>query len=408
MSPSGAGSGPAEPTTAGAGPAEPATAGGGAASPNGAGGGPLTIGVVKEVAAGERRVAMVPAVLPRLIALGVTVLVETGAGAGAFAADSAYAQAGASVADASVLDERADVLLCLGWPDPDRLARLRPGTLVVGLLAPASNPEPVAVCQRHGIQVASMDLVPRTLSRAQPMDALSSQAGIAGYRAVLLAANTYGGYFPMLMTAAGTAKPAQVLVLGAGVAGLAAIGTARRLGALVSGYDIRPQTRDEVRSMGAQFLELGETPAGDGTGGYARELTAAEREAQQTALQTRMSEFDVVITTAQVPGRKPPVLVTAEALKGMRPGSVVVDLACGPLGGNVEGSAPEQSVVVGDGVTVLGAGTLPAAMAPGASAAYARNITALMAHLIRDGALVLDPADEITGAILVAPAEAAA
>jgi len=377
-------------------------------SPSGAGAGPLTIGVVKEVAAGERRVAMVPAVVSRLTALGVTVLVETGAGAGAFAADSAYTQAGAGIADAAALEAGADVVLCLNWPDEQRLGRLRPGALLIGLLAPAGHPQQVAAGHARGLRLASLDLLPRTLSRAQPMDALSSQAGIAGYRAAILAANVYGGYFPMLMTAAGTAKPAQVLVLGAGVAGLAAIGTARRLGALVSGYDIRPQTRDEVRSMGAQFLELGGAPAtGDGTGGYARELTEAEREAQQAALQARIGEFDVVITTAQVPGRTPPVLVTAEALKGMRPGSVVVDLACGPLGGNVDGSAPERSVVVGDGVTVIGAGNLPATMAQGASAAYARNVTALVAHLVRDGALVLDPADEITAAILVKPEETA-
>jgi len=377
-------------------------------SPSGAGAGPLTIGVVKEVAAGERRVAMVPAVVSRLTALGVTVLVETGAGAGAFAADSAYTQAGAGIADAAALEAGADVVLCLNWPDEQRLGRLRPGALLIGLLAPAGHPQQVAASHARGLRLASLDLLPRTLSRAQPMDALSSQAGIAGYRAAILAANVYGGYFPMLMTAAGTAKPAQVLVLGAGVAGLAAIGTARRLGALVSGYDIRPQTRDEVRSMGAQFLELGGAPAtGDGTGGYARELTEAEREAQQAALQARIGEFDVVITTAQVPGRTPPVLVTAEALKGMRPGSVVVDLACGPLGGNVDGSAPERSVVVGDGVTVIGAGNLPATMAQGASAAYARNVTALVAHLVRDGALVLDPADEITAAILVKPEETA-
>ena len=377
-------------------------------SPSGAGAGPLTIGVVKEVAAGERRVAMVPAVVSRLTALGVTVLVETGAGAGAFAADSAYTQAGAGIADAAALEAGADVVLCLNWPDEQRLGRLRPGALLIGLLAPAGHPQQVAASHARGLRLASLDLLPRTLSRAQPMDALSSQAGIAGYRAAILAANVYGGYFPMLMTAAGTAKPAQVLVLGAGVAGLAAIGTARRLGALVSGYDIRPQTRDEVRSMGAQFLELGGAPAtGDGTGGYARELTEAEREAQQAALQARIGEFDVVITTAQVPGRTPPVLVTAEALKGMRPGSVVVDLACGPLGGNVDGSAPERSVVVGDGVTVIGADNLPATMAQGASAAYARNVTALVAHLVRDGALVLDPADEITAAILVKPEETA-
>ena len=233
-------------------------------------------------------------------------------------------------------------------------------------------------CAARGVTAVSLDLLPRTLSRAQAMDALTSQANLAGYKAVLVAADTYGRYFPMLMTAAGTAKPAQVLVLGAGVAGLAAIGTARRLGAMVTGYDIRPQSRDEVRSLGARFLDLAGATLADGEGGYARALTDEERLAQQEALQQRIGEFDVVITTAQVPGRRPPLLVTAEAVKGMRPGSVVVDLAAGALGGNVEGTVADQRVVTEESVTLIGAGNLAAAMAPGASTAYARNVTAML------------------------------
>jgi proton-translocating NAD(P)+ transhydrogenase subunit alpha len=357
----------------------------------------VRIGVVRETAPGERRVAVVPAAVSRLRQFGVEVLVETEAGAGAFLPDSGYTEAGATVTDAATVDG-AEVLLCVQPPD---LSRLRSGQVLIGMLNPLGNPELVTACVERGVTALSLDLLPRTLSRAQGMDALTSQANIAGYKAAILAADTYGSYFPMLMTAAGTAKPAQVLVLGVGVAGLAAIGTARRLGAVVTGYDIRPETREEVRSVGARFLELAGVQEGSGEGGYARALTDEERAAQQEALQQRIGDFDVVITTAQVPGRRPPQLVTEEALKGMRPGSVVVDIAAGPLGGNVEGSVPDRTVVVADGVTVVGAGNLPSQMAPGASAAYARNLSALTAHLLHDGAPVIDLADEIQAAVVV-------
>jgi NAD(P) transhydrogenase subunit alpha len=362
----------------------------------------LTVGVVKESAPEENRVALVPEVLSRLTAAGLTVLVESGAGAKAWFSDNAYVQAGATVVPAEELIERADVLVCVRPPDPQRLARLRPGQVVVGLLTPFADPALVSASLRGQLTTVSLDLLPRTLSRAQPMDALSSQANIAGYKAVLVAADAYGRYFPMLMTAAGTAKPAQVLVLGAGVAGLSAIGTARRLGAIVTGYDIRPETREEVRSLGAKFLELDDTKLeGSGVGGYARALTDAERDAQQQALQERIAGFDVVITTAAVPGRTPPVLVTAAALKQMRPGSVVVDIAAGPLGGNVELCEPDRTIVVADGVTIIGAGNLASAMAAGASTAYSRNISAMVTHLVRDGALAIDTSDEILAAVVV-------
>ena len=357
----------------------------------------VRIGVVRETAPGERRVAAVPAVVSRLRQLGVEVLVETEAGAGAFLPDSAYVEAGATVTEPDAV-YAAEVLLCVQPPDP---TRLKAGQVLIGLLNPFGNKEQVAAWVERGVTTVSLDLLPRTLSRAQSMDALTSQANIAGYKAAVLAADTYGSYFPMLMTAAGTAKPAQVLVLGVGVAGLSAIGTVRRLGAVVTGYDIRPETRDEVRSVGARFLELAAVAEGKGEGGYARALTDEERAAQQEALQERIGDFDVVITTAQVPGRRPPQLVTQEALKGMRPGSVVVDLAAGPLGGNVEGSVPDRTIVVADGVTVVGAGNLPAAMAPGASAAYARNVSALVAHLLPEGAPAIDVADEIQAAVVV-------
>ena len=360
-----------------------------------------SIGVIKESVPGEHRVAVVPGVVPRLRELGCQVFVENDAGTAAFLPDSGYTEAGAVPVGTAELFDRAEVLVCVRAPAPDRLARLRPGQILVGLLDPGSDPELVPTLVRREVSALSLDLLPRTLSRAQSMDALTSQASIAGYKAVLVAANAYGRYFPMLMTAAGTAKPAQLLVLGAGVAGLSAIGTAKRLGAQVTGYDIRPETRDEVRSVGARFLDLTGVSVVDGEGGYARALSEQERVAQQEALQQRIGEFDVVITTAQVPGRRPPLLVTHEAVKGMRPGSVVVDMAAGPHGGNVEGSRPGGEALVADGVTLIGAGNLPSAMAPGASAAYARNIAALLGQLLRDGVPRLDLDDEILAAIAV-------
>lgn len=362
----------------------------------------IGIGVLKESAPGERRVAAVPETVPRLRACGAEVLVERGAGLGAGIADDAYAEAGAVVLDAADVDARAGLLLCVRPPSPDRVAALREGQVLAGLIDPVGDSELIETCARSGVTVIGLTRLPRTLSRAQAMDALTSQANIAGYRAVLLAAATYERFFPMLTTAAGTAQPARVLVLGAGVAGLSAIGTARRLGALVTGYDIRPEAADEVRSVGARFLDLGSAVAdGGGGGGYARALSADERAAQQAALQQRIREFDVVIATAQVPGRRPPVLVTAEALKAMRPGSVVVDTAAGPLGGNVEGSEPGRTVVVGDAVSLIGAGDLAVSMASAASSAYARNLSALAGLLVREGVLEIDLDDEIQQAIVL-------
>jgi proton-translocating NAD(P)+ transhydrogenase subunit alpha len=360
--------------------------------------GRLTIGVLTETAAGERRVALVPEALPRLHELGALVMVQTGAGEAAGFADHAYTEAGAVLADAAMLAERADVLVCLSRPAGDGA---RAGQLVVGVLQPLARPGVIAAWAERGVSAISLDLLPRTLSRAQAMDALTSQANLAGYKAALVAADAYDGYFPMLMTAAGTIRPATVLVLGAGVAGLAAIGTARRLGAVVTAYDVRPQARAEVRSVGARFLDLDTELDASGGGGYARELTAAERVAQQRALDERISGFDIVITSAAVPGRRPPLLVTEAALRAMRPGSVVVDTAAGPLGGNVAGSEPDTTITVPPGVTVIGAGNLPASMPRTASTAYAHNVTALLATVIRDGELRLDLAEEVQAATLV-------
>ena len=356
-----------------------------------------TVGVVRERSPDEHRVAIVPDVVGRLRSAGLDVLIEAGAGTAAWCEDSAYDKAGAQVLPGDEVVARADVIACLAPPD----VPLRSGQVLVGMLDPLRRPEAVANWVDAKVTAISLDLLPRTLSRAQSMDALSSQATIAGYKAVLVAADAYGRYFPMLTTAAGTVPPAKVLVLGAGVAGLSAIGTARRLGAVVTAYDVRPAAKAEVESLGARFLELTAVDSGAGTGGYARALTAAEQQALQDELDQHITRFDVVITTAQVPGRRPPVLVTEQALAGMEPGSVVVDLAASELGGNVEGSVPGQSVVRANGVTVIGAHDLPARMAPAASTAYARNLAALLAHLTSDGVLHIDLDDDIQAGVVV-------
>lgn len=362
----------------------------------------VIVGAVRERAPGERRVALVPESVTLLRRVGIDVLVETGAGKGAWFTDAEYAEAGATVVVLGELCAAADAVVCVGPPDPDTARSLRPGQTLVGLLEPLRHPELVADLTDRGVRTVSLDLLPRTLSRAQSMDALTSQASVAGYKAALLAADAYDRFFPMLTTAAGTMRPAQVMVLGAGVAGLQAIATARRLGAVVTAYDVRPESRGEVESLGARFLDI-QSPhhaeSGAGQGGYARESTEDEQRAQREALDTHIARSDVVITTAQVPGRKPPLLVTGTALARMRPGSVVVDLAASELGGNVEGSEPDKTDVRAGGVTVIGAGRLPSAMATAASTAYARNLVALLRHLVRDGELVLDPTDEITGAL---------
>lgn len=355
------------------------------------------LGVVRERVRGERRVAVVPDLIDRFRSIGVDVLVESGAGAQASFYDEAYEKAGARVVDADELYEQADIIACLAPP----AAALRRGQALIGLLDPSRRPDSVRGWAAAGATAISLDQLPRTLSRAQSMDVLSSQATAAGYQAVLVAAGAYPRYFPMLTTAAGTMAPAKVLVLGAGVAGLAAVGTARRLGAVVTAFDIRPEARLEIESLGARYLELTLPQDGAGTGGYARALSDAEQRALRDEMAQHIARFDVVITTAQVPGRQPPVLVTADALAGMAPGSVVVDLAAGDLGGNVEGSRPDETVLTATGVTVIGAGNLPARMPAAASTAYARNVSALLAHLLRDGALHIDPDDEIQAGVVI-------
>jgi H+-translocating NAD(P) transhydrogenase subunit alpha len=362
----------------------------------------MKVAVVKESAPGERRVALVPETVPRLTQAGLEVLVEQGAGDGAWFPDSAYSKAGATIVNTDDLYATADVILTVTRPDETQAGMLRAGQTVIGMLSPLIEPALAATLAGKGVTAISLDGLPRTLSRTQAMDALSSQASVAGYKATLIAAAAYGRFFPLLITAAGTARPAKLLVLGAGVAGLQAIGTARRLGAQVSGYDVRPASKGEVESLGATFVELTAVSNGAGEGGYARELTAEERQAQQAELTAHIARHDVVITTAQVPGRRPPLLVTEDAVKAMAAGSVIVDMGASALGGNVAGSVPGETVVTENGVTIIGAQNLPSSVPTAASNAYSRNISALLLSMVTDGALVIDPADEVQAGVVVA------
>ncbi|MEV6267399.1 NAD(P) transhydrogenase subunit alpha [Kribbella sp. NPDC051936] len=355
----------------------------------------LLIGCPQETGWHENRVAVTPDVVGRLGRAGFEVVLEGGAGTAAGFPDEAYVVAGARIAERSDVFAQADILAVVQRPD---CRRLRPGQIVIGLLRPYDAPEKLA-----GVTALSFEGLPRTLSRAQSMDVLTSQANVAGYKAAVLAADTFGGFFPMMMTAAGTVRPAKVLVLGGGVAGLQAIGTARRLGALVTGYDVRAAARADIASTGAAVLDLGVDAEGEG--GYARTLTPDEQAAQQRALVDAIRDFDVVITTAQVPGHRPPELVPAAALAAMAPGSVVVDLAAGPLGGNVAGSPADGRTETENGVVVLGAGNLPAQLPRAASHAWARNLASVLEYLTQDGSVVLDPDDEITAGLLVHPKE---
>ncbi len=360
----------------------------------------MKVAVVKETWPAERRVALVPEAVAKLRSAGHEVLVERDAGTGAFFADEAYTEAGATVVSAAEIPT-ADAVLMVARPDSGLLGRLRAGQAVLGLFAPLTDPDFVEQLAATGVTAVSLDLIPRTLSRAQPMDALTSQANIAGYKAALIAAAAFGRFFPLLITAAGTARPAKVLVLGTGVAGLQAIGTARRLGAVVSAYDVRPETKTEAQSLGATFIELASVQDAAGAGGYARALTDAERAAQQAELADHIARHDVVITTAQVPGRRPPMLVTSTAIKAMAPGSVLVDMGASELGGNVESSVAGDTVVTDNGVTIIGADNLPSSMAAAASAMYARNVSSLLTYLIKDGAFTVDLDDELVAGVVI-------
>ena len=351
---------------------------------------------------GERRVALVPEVVSKLKAKGLDVVVQSDAGADAMLTDAAFAAAGAQIATDAAEVWHSDVVVTIAPPDPQAIRGLGSGSILIGFLAPLTSPQTTRALADAKATAFAMEAIPR-ISRAQAMDALSSQSNVAGYRAALLGAEEMGRFYPMLMTAAGTIPPAKVLVLGVGVAGLQALATAKRLGARTTGYDVRPEVAEQVESLGAQWLDLGLEASGEG--GYARELTEGERARQQQALTDAIKGFDVVITTALVPGRPAPRLVTAEAVEGMKPGSVIVDLA-GEAGGNCELTEPGETVVRHD-VKIVSPLNLPASMAEHASQLFARNVQSLLDLFVgEDGALQLDFDDEIVkGACIVRDGE---
>ncbi|HWF49037.1 MAG TPA: Re/Si-specific NAD(P)(+) transhydrogenase subunit alpha [Solirubrobacteraceae bacterium] len=352
----------------------------------------MQIGVPKESVAGERRVALVPEVVRKLTGQGHQVVVERGAGAAAMIPDAKFQEAGATLADSPAEVFGSDVVLNVASPTAAEIAQLKQGSVVIGFLAPLTNAAGVRELAAAGVTSFAMEAVPR-ISRAQSMDALSSQANISGYRSALIGAQELGRFYPMLMTAAGTIRPATVLVLGAGVAGLQAIATARRLGAVVQGFDVRSAVKEQVQSLGAHFLEFDLGADLEGAGGYAKELTPEQQARQQELMAEAIGKVDVVITTALVPGRRAPILVTEAAVKLMKPGSVIVDLA-GEAGGNCELSEPGQTVIRHD-VKILAPLDVPSTMAEHASQLYARNIQSLLDLMLQDGELTLDFEDEI-------------
>jgi NAD(P) transhydrogenase subunit alpha len=353
----------------------------------------VKVAIPKESAQDERRVALVPDTAAKLIAAGLEVSVEEGAGSNAFVPDEAYVAAGVKVVKgATALLNDADVVLKVQAPSLAEVELLQNAAVLISFLQPATQGDIVIALAKRGVTAFSLELVPR-ISRAQSMDALSSQASASGYKAVLIAAARLGKFFPMMMTAAGTVAPARVLVMGAGVAGLQAIATARRLGAVVSAYDVRHAVKDEVKSLGATFIEL-PLEAQEGQGGYAREQSEEFLHKQRELIGEHVAKSDVVITTAAIPGRRAPLLVTADMVRGMRPGSVIVDLAA-ETGGNVELTKAGEDVDAG-GVTIIGTRNVPSTMPLHASQLYARNVANLLLHLVKDGAITLDFADEIT------------
>ncbi|MDQ3288390.1 MAG: NAD(P) transhydrogenase subunit alpha [Pseudomonadota bacterium] len=351
----------------------------------------ITVGVARESAPGERRVAVTPETCKKLVAAGAQVLIEKGAGLGASFNDASYVAAGAQTVDsAAAALQQADLVLCVQPPANEQLAALREGTVLVGSLAPHADAARTQAITSRGLVAFPLERLPRT-TRAQAMDVLSSQAGMAGYKAVLIAAQLAPRFFPMLTTAAGTIRPSRVLIVGAGVAGLQAVATAKRLGAQVEGFDVRPETREQIESLGGKFLDLGVSAVGEG--GYARALSDEERAEQQRRLGEHLKQVDVIVTTAAVPGRPAPKIITESMVAGMKPGSVIVDLAA-ETGGNCELTRPGETHETG-GVTIAGPLNLASSGAVHASEMYARNVLNFVSLFLKDGALVFDWDDEL-------------
>jgi NAD(P) transhydrogenase subunit alpha len=354
----------------------------------------MKIAVPSERTPGEHRVALVPDTVAKFVKAGLTVAVEHDAGKAAGFSDAAYESAGASIgATAAAVSGDADIVLRVGRPTDAELDGLKKGAMIVGFLAPLGDPRSVERYATRGLTALSMDAIPRT-TKAQAMDALSSQANIAGYKGALIAAMALPKFFPMLTTAAGTIKPAKALIIGAGVAGLQAIATCRRLGAVVTAYDTRPVVKEQVQSLGAKFLEIDVGESGEGQGGYARELSPEAIEKQRLGMIKAIGASDVVITTAAVPGRKAPILITKDAVAAMAAGSVIVDLAA-ETGGNCELTVTGQTITSENGVTIVGTTNLPSTVATDASALYSKNVQTLLEYFIKDAAIVLDMTDEI-------------
>ncbi len=359
----------------------------------------MKIAIAKEIEVGERRVALIPDIVARLTKQGLEVWVEAGAGEASFFSNDAYEAAGAKIIhDTAVLWGEADILLKVGVPKEHEINQLREGSTLISFLNPLGSPEVAQQLANRKVTAFSMELIPRT-SRAQSMDALSSQAGVAGYKAVLIAAAALPKFFPMLTTAAGTIKPAKVFIMGAGVAGLQAIATARRLGAVVEAFDIRPAVKEEVQSLGAKFVEVKLEEETVAAGGYAKEISEVSKQRTQEVVTEHVKHSDIIITTAQVPGKKAPLLVTEEMVAQMNPGSVIVDLAA-EQGGNCAGTEPGKDVVR-HGVTIIGPINLPSSMPVHASQMYAKNISTFLQYMLKDGELQLNFEDDIIGGTCV-------
>ena len=367
----------------------------------------VVFGVLNETSEHESRVALTPDIVTRLRKSGVTCLIESGAGVASHYVDEDYTKAGAQVVSADDVIARADALGFVDRPSNELLARVKQGTWIIGMLGSFTDADYVAAIEKAGLVGVAMEKLPRQLSSAQSMDEMTSQNSVMGYKAAIVAANAYGSFLPMMTTAAGTIRPAKVLILGAGIAGLQAIGTAKRLGAVVTAYDVRPASKGEVESLGAKFLDLGlDFSKGQGEGGYARALSAEEQAQQQAAVDQKAAGFDMpsnhgVITTAKGPGRKPPVLLTKAGVAGLHRGAVIVDCAASDLGGNVEGSSVGTQVT-DNGVTIIGAPYLASGVSTTASNLLSRNVADVLAHFVRDGKLAIDLNEELDNAMVVA------